>query len=227
MLCIALRLKSSLQKNLRSPLQTSTSSRSSSLLCRLFHSSFTHNSFNGLDYVNNMADILQETGNAYPSRATWFTPSLCFGPCCSSFHVSLLCFYFIYLCSVSCAECCQSRLGRDVQQYMIKIASDLRQVGGFLQVLRFPLSAINKTDCQYCNIVESGVKHHKKNQFIRDFSGFSSVCIVLFYIIYNSSAYLRNIISLCIEKFVVLHQFRYHPGSSGNMTSFVFLIKIQ
>ena len=36
--------------------------------------------------------------------------------------------------------CCEfeSRLGRGVQHYMIKFVSDLRQVGGFLRVLRFP-----------------------------------------------------------------------------------------
>ena len=31
-----------------------------------------------------------------------------------------------------------SRSERDVQQYVIKLASDLLQVGGFLRVLRFP-----------------------------------------------------------------------------------------
>ena len=34
-------------------------------------------------------------------------------------------------------------------------------------------------------------------------SGFSSVYIMVFYIIYNSSAYLRNIIFLCIKKILV------------------------
>ena len=37
-----------------------------------------------------------------------------------------------------------------IQHYVIKFAKDLQQVGGFLQVLRFPLS--NKTVCQ--NITE-------------------------------------------------------------------------
>jgi hypothetical protein len=32
----------------------------------------------------------------------------------------------------------ESRSGRSVQHYMIKFVSDLRQVGGFLQVFRFP-----------------------------------------------------------------------------------------
>ena len=37
--------------------------------------------------------------------------------------------------------CCEfeSQSGRGVQQYAIKFASDLRQVGGFLRVLVFPL----------------------------------------------------------------------------------------
>jgi hypothetical protein len=36
--------------------------------------------------------------------------------------------------------CCEfeSRSGRGVKHYMIKFVSDLRQVGGFLRVLRFP-----------------------------------------------------------------------------------------
>jgi len=36
--------------------------------------------------------------------------------------------------------CCEyeSRLGRGVQRYVIKFVSDLRQVGGFLRVLRNP-----------------------------------------------------------------------------------------
>ena len=37
-------------------------------------------------------------------------------------------------------RCCEleSRSGRGVQQYVIKLDCDLRQVGGFLRVLRFP-----------------------------------------------------------------------------------------
>jgi hypothetical protein len=43
--------------------------------------------------------------------------------------------------------CCEleSRSGRGVQHYVIKFVSDLRQVGGFLRVLRFP-PPISKTD---------------------------------------------------------------------------------
>jgi hypothetical protein len=38
----------------------------------------------------------------------------------------------------------ESRSGRGVQHYVIKFASDMRQVSGFLRVLRF--SPPNKTD---------------------------------------------------------------------------------
>jgi hypothetical protein len=58
--------------------------------------------------------------------------------------------------------CCEleSRSGRGVQHYVIKFVSDLRHVGGFLWVFRFP-STNNKWPPRYCwNIVESGVKHH-------------------------------------------------------------------
>jgi len=42
--------------------------------------------------------------------------------------------------------CCefQSRSGRGVQHYVIKFVSDLRQVGGFLRVLRFWNKQTNK-----------------------------------------------------------------------------------
>ena len=43
---------------------------------------------------------------------------------------------------------------------MVKFVSDLRQVGGFLWVLRFP-PPIKLTATINRNIVESGVKHHK------------------------------------------------------------------
>jgi hypothetical protein len=53
----------------------------------------------------------------------------------------------------------ESRSGRGVQHYVIKFVSDLRQVGGFLLVLRFhpPM----KPPRYIWNIVENGVKHHK------------------------------------------------------------------
>ena len=45
-----------------------------------------------------------------------------------------------YVISAYHHECCEfeSRSGRGVQHYVIKFFSDLRQVGGFLRVLRFP-----------------------------------------------------------------------------------------
>ena len=45
-----------------------------------------------------------------------------------------------YAISVYHHWCCEfePRSGRGVQHYVIKFVSDLRQVGGFLQVLRFP-----------------------------------------------------------------------------------------
>ena len=47
-----------------------------------------------------------------------------------------------------------------IQRYVIKFVSDLRQVGGFLRVLRFP-PPIKLTSTIY--IVDSGVKHHNPN----------------------------------------------------------------
>ena len=61
--------------------------------------------------------------------------------------------------------CCEfetlSRQG--VQHYVIKFVSDLRQVYGFLRILRF-LPPIKLTSRYYWNIVEKGVKHHKTNK---------------------------------------------------------------
>ena len=49
-----------------------------------------------------------------------------------------------------------------IQHYMIQILSDLRQVGDFLRVLRFPHPIKLTTTKRYnWNIDESGVKHHK------------------------------------------------------------------
>ena len=72
----------------------------------------------------------------------------------SEFHV-----FVVYVISVYHHWCCEfeSRSGRDVQHYVIKFVSDLRQVGGFLRILWFPP--------QYnWNIVESGIKHHQTNK---------------------------------------------------------------
>jgi len=49
-----------------------------------------------------------------------------------------------------------------IQHYVIKLVSDLRQVGGFLGVLWFPLSLIWQPRCNW-NIVESDIKHHNPN----------------------------------------------------------------
>jgi hypothetical protein len=46
-----------------------------------------------------------------------------------------------------------------IQHYAIKFVSDLRQVGGFLCVLRFP-PPTKLTRHDIPDIVESGVKHH-------------------------------------------------------------------
>jgi len=45
--------------------------------------------------------------------------------------------------------------------YVIKFDSDLRQVGGFLQVRRFPPTIKSWSPRYNWNIVESGAKHHK------------------------------------------------------------------
>jgi hypothetical protein len=50
-----------------------------------------------------------------------------------------------------------------IQHYVIKLVSDLRQVGGFLRVLRFP--PLIKPPRYNWNIVESGVKHHKPKPY--------------------------------------------------------------
>ena len=49
-------------------------------------------------------------------------------------------FTIVYATSAYHHCCCEfeSRSGRGVQHYVIKFVSDLRQVGGFLRVLRFP-----------------------------------------------------------------------------------------
>jgi hypothetical protein len=51
-----------------------------------------------------------------------------------------------------------------IQHYVIKLVSDLRQVGGFLRVLRFP--PLIKPPRYNWNIVESGVKHHKPKPYL-------------------------------------------------------------
>ena len=48
--------------------------------------------------------------------------------------------WFTYAISAYHYCCCEfeSQSGRGLQQYVIKFVSDLRQVSGFLRVLRFP-----------------------------------------------------------------------------------------
>jgi hypothetical protein len=62
--------------------------------------------------------------------------------------------------------CCEfeSRSGRGVQHYVMKFVSDLRQVGGFLRVLRFPPPIKLTATIYNWNIIENGAKHHKTNQ---------------------------------------------------------------
>ena len=43
-----------------------------------------------------------------------------------------------YVISVYHQLCCEFESGRGVQHFVIKFVSDLRQVGGFVRLLRFP-----------------------------------------------------------------------------------------
>jgi len=54
-----------------------------------------------------------------------------------------------------------------IQHYVIKSFSDLRQVGGFHRVLRFFLHKWNWPPRNSWNIVESGVKHHNPNPYLK------------------------------------------------------------
>ena len=53
-----------------------------------------------------------------------------------------------------------------IQHYVIKFVSDLRKVGGYLRLLRFP-PPIKLTPQYNWNIVESDVKHHQPNPLIK------------------------------------------------------------
>jgi hypothetical protein len=53
----------------------------------------------------------------------------------------------------------QGVLDTNVQHYVIKFVSDLRQVSGFLRVLRFP-PPIKLSPRYSWNIIESGIKYH-------------------------------------------------------------------
>ena len=74
--------------------------------------------------------------------------------------------------------CCEfeSRSERVIQHYVIKFVSDLRQVGGFLHVLRFP-PPMKLTPGYSCNIVESGVEHHKLNHIFNPFESHRRVTV--------------------------------------------------
>jgi len=59
-------------------------------------------------YMSNMAGVLQETRTTFPSQAPGFLPGCWWGPCCSSFQFSVLCFCFVCLRPVFfVAQCCQ------------------------------------------------------------------------------------------------------------------------
>jgi hypothetical protein len=65
-------------------------------------------------------------------------------------------------------SCQTSQHGIKIQHYVIKFVSDLRQVGGFLRVLRIPPS-INWALRYNWNIVESGVKHHNPQNSMQEY----------------------------------------------------------
>jgi hypothetical protein len=61
-----------------------------------------------------------------------------------------------------------------IQHYVIKFVSDLRQVGGYLRLLRFP-PPIKLTPQYNWNIVESDIKHHKPNPLKKRFWNITNV----------------------------------------------------
>ena len=66
-----------------------------------------------------------------------------------------------------------------IQHYVIKFVSDLRQVGGFLRILRFPppikLTPHNLTE----KLLKSYVKHHKPNPIIMYISDSRIIVLIL------------------------------------------------
>ena len=73
-----------------------------------------------------------------------------------------------------------------IQQYVIKFASDLQQVGGFLWFL----PPINLPRC-YLNIVKSGINHHNPNKYTilcsdhlyglhYTFASFRRICLIFY-----------------------------------------------
>ena len=77
----------------------------------------------------------------------------------------------------------ESRSGRGVQHYVINIVIDLRQVGGFLRVLRFP-PPIKLTATIY---VDSGIKQHQTNKHVPDSVNTKFQCPVWSPIMWNLS----------------------------------------
>ena len=80
-----------------------------------------------------------------------------------------------YTGSTSCKStyhhwCCgfESRSGRGVQHYVIKFVSDLRQVGGFLRVLRFP-PPIQLTKCNTFGMIHNSYHRLKYYLFTTEF----------------------------------------------------------
>ena len=64
--------------------------------------------------------------------------------------------------------------------YAIQFVSDLRQVGGFLRVLRFPPHTHTHTNWPpryYWNMVKNGIKHHKPNLSIHNRNPY--ICTIL------------------------------------------------
>jgi hypothetical protein len=88
---------------------------------------------------------------------------LCWHDCIQRWLLNRGGFTTTYAISVYHHWCCEfeSWSGRDVQHYVIKFVSDLRQVGGFLWVLRFP-SPINWPPRYNWNVVESGHQANKQ-----------------------------------------------------------------
>ena len=67
-----------------------------------------------------------------------------------------------------------------IQHYVIKFVSDLRQVGGILQILRFP-PLLKRTAMIYnWNIVESGVIYLDFSQYLFWYSLYEHTCGRLF-----------------------------------------------
>ena len=99
-----------------------------------------------------------------------------------------------------------------IQHYVIKFVRDLRQVSGFLEVLRFhPLS---KTDCQDITEILLKVVLNTINQtkLINNFSK----CPISFLLNYIVEGYSLNVMLTHLDKDI-----RFHYKSRGHVHSFV------